>query len=135
MVMDKQSETPSRNNCPANFKTTSSCSSISSILREFRRPHGRGLSLRVCSCNRRRCGITNTAARRPAQERLVAHAWRRPRAVLPADRARVVQLICPLLFTDGTQWVVSGGVVFGYGWTLFRRLRQNLKAAASGVRV
>ena len=40
----------------------------------------------------------------------------------------LVQLVCPLLFTDGTQWIVSGGVLLGYGWTLFRRLRQNLKA-------
>ena len=33
-----------------------------------------------------------------------------------------VQLLCPLLFKDGTQWWVSGGVVFGYGLVLFRRL-------------
>jgi len=36
----------------------------------------------------------------------------------------VVQIICPLLFTDGSQWWVSGGVVVGYGALLFRQLRQ-----------
>jgi hypothetical protein len=35
----------------------------------------------------------------------------------------LVQVVCPLLFRDGTQWWVSGGVVVGYGMILFRRLR------------
>src|SRR5437660_12927497 len=30
----------------------------------------------------------------------------------------LVQLICPLLFVDGTQWVVSGGLAVGYGCVL-----------------
>jgi membrane protein YqaA with SNARE-associated domain len=34
----------------------------------------------------------------------------------------VVQILCPLLFVNGTQWFVSAGVVFGYGWLLFRQL-------------
>ena len=34
----------------------------------------------------------------------------------------VIQVICPLLFSDGTQWWVSGGVMLGYGWTLYRQL-------------
>jgi hypothetical protein len=33
-----------------------------------------------------------------------------------------VQVLCPLLFKDGTQWWVSGGVVVGYGVVLCRRL-------------
>ncbi len=36
----------------------------------------------------------------------------------------VIQLICPLLFKDGTQWWVSGGVCLGYGSLLFWRLKQ-----------
>lgn len=61
-------------------------------------------------------------------------------SLMPGAGARVaymlialalVQLVCPLLFVDGTQWLVSGGVVFGYGWTLFRQLRQRLKSAAN----
>ena len=41
----------------------------------------------------------------------------------------LVQLICPLLFADGVQWVVSAGVLFGYGSVLFRQLKQRLAAA------
>lgn len=41
----------------------------------------------------------------------------------------LVQLICPLLFKNGCQWWVSGGVVAGYGWSLYQKLRQNLAAA------
>src|SRR3954453_5582853 len=53
-------------------------------------------------------------------------------AVMPGSMRRVawlmivlvaVQLICPLLFRNGTQWWVSGGVVLGYGFVLFRRLK------------
>jgi len=38
----------------------------------------------------------------------------------------IIQGICPLLFRDGVQWWVSGGVVFGYGWTLGQSLRLKL---------
>ena len=41
----------------------------------------------------------------------------------------LVQVICPLLFRDGTQWWVSGGVVASYGWILFRQLSRARKAA------
>jgi hypothetical protein len=41
----------------------------------------------------------------------------------------LVQLICPLIFVGGTQWVVSAGVVVGYGWMLVIQLRHRLKAA------
>jgi hypothetical protein len=34
----------------------------------------------------------------------------------------LVQIFCPLLFEDGSQWCVSAGVVFAYGWFLLRRL-------------
>jgi hypothetical protein len=37
----------------------------------------------------------------------------------------LVQVVCPMLFTDGTQWWVSGGVVAGYGAMLFRDLRRR----------
>jgi len=57
-------------------------------------------------------------------------------SLIPGSGARVaylllalvlVQLICPLLFADGTQWWVSAGLVAGYGWTLLRQLRARLK--------
>lgn len=41
----------------------------------------------------------------------------------------LIQVICPLLFEDGVQWWVSGGVGLGYGWTLvqqFLRLRKGV---------
>src|SRR5262249_19051420 len=55
--------------------------------------------------------------------------------VMPGSMRRVgylllalalVQVLCPLLFTNGYQWWVSGGVVAGYGAMLFRQLRQRL---------
>jgi hypothetical protein len=53
-------------------------------------------------------------------------------AVMPGSMRRVayllvalvgVQIFCPMLFTDGVQWWVSGGVVAGYGVMLYRQLR------------
>jgi hypothetical protein len=37
-----------------------------------------------------------------------------------------VQLACPMFF-DGSniQWLVSAGVVIGYGWTLLQQLRHH----------
>lgn len=54
-------------------------------------------------------------------------------AVMPGSMRRVaglmialviIQFLCPLLFSDGIQWWVSGGLVLGYGSLLYRRLRQ-----------
>jgi hypothetical protein len=39
----------------------------------------------------------------------------------------LVQWICPLLFTDGTQWWVSGGLVASYGYLLYRELRVRMR--------
>ncbi|MEO6875707.1 MAG: hypothetical protein ABI222_12880 [Opitutaceae bacterium] len=58
-------------------------------------------------------------------------------SLMPRSGARIayllvalllVQVICPLLFVGGTQWVVSAGLVLGYGWTLLTQLRLKLKA-------
>ncbi len=40
----------------------------------------------------------------------------------------VVQFLCPIFFAAGgaSQWCVSGGVVLGYGLTLYWHLRQRL---------
>jgi hypothetical protein len=55
-------------------------------------------------------------------------------AVMPGSGKRVatlvialvlIQFICPLLFVDGFQWFVSGGVVLGYGAVLYRQLRER----------
>jgi hypothetical protein len=55
-------------------------------------------------------------------------------AVMPGSMRRVayllvalvvIQILCPLLFVEGTQWWVSGGLVAGYGWLLYLRLCQR----------
>lgn len=55
-------------------------------------------------------------------------------AVMPGSMRRVayllvalvgVQVVCPLLFVDGVEWWVSGGVVAGYGAMLFRQFRRD----------
>jgi ABC-type Fe3+-siderophore transport system permease subunit len=37
----------------------------------------------------------------------------------------LVQIVCPLLFQDGSQWWVSGGVCGGYACALVRRLLER----------
>jgi len=68
--------------------------------------------------------------RRLQQDGGLNNGW----AVMPGSMRRVaalllalvlVQVACPLLFVDGTQWWVSGGVVAGYAVMLFRQLRQR----------
>lgn len=41
----------------------------------------------------------------------------------------VIQIVCPMLFAEGTQWWVSGGVVGGYGLILYRQLRERRAVA------
>jgi len=41
----------------------------------------------------------------------------------------LVQIVCPLLFSNGVQWWVSGGVVAGYGYILLWQLRQKLASS------
>lgn len=80
-------------------------------------------------------GMIQDAARRRhekrQQEGKLGSGW----SLMPGSGARVayllialvlIQIICPLLFSAGTQWWVSGGLVAGYGWVLFRQLRQRL---------
>lgn len=85
-------------------------------------------------------GTLQQAALRHNERRQQTGGLKNGWSLMPGAGARVayllialalVQLVCPLLFADGAQWIVSGGVVFGYGWTLFRQLRQRLKAVAS----
>jgi hypothetical protein len=33
-----------------------------------------------------------------------------------------IQVLCPMLFVDGLEWGVSGGVVLGYSWVLYCHL-------------
>ena len=41
----------------------------------------------------------------------------------------LVQLVCPMLFANGCQWWVSGGVVAGYGVLLWRQFRLRMAAS------
>ena len=81
-------------------------------------------------------GLLQQAALRRNAEREQAGKLKSGWSLMPGAGARVaylllvlalIQLVCPLLFADGTQWVVSGGLVLGYGWTLLRQLRLRLK--------
>ena len=79
--------------------------------------------------------LQNMALRRhEKQERSgkLKNGW----SLMPGAGARVayflialllVQICCPVLFVDGTQWWVSAGVVVGYGWFLVRQLRERLR--------
>jgi hypothetical protein len=56
-------------------------------------------------------------------------------AIMPGSMRRVaylilalglIQIVCPLLFTNHYEWWVSAGVVGGYGAVLFTQLRRRL---------
>jgi hypothetical protein len=79
--------------------------------------------------------LQNVALRRHEQQQKsgkLKSGW----TLMPGAGARVayflialllVQICCPILFVDGTQWWVSAGVVVGYGWFLVRQLRERLR--------
>src|SRR5882724_1369637 len=82
-------------------------------------------------------GLLQDVARRQNEKREQDGKLKSGWAVMPGSGVRVayllvtlvlVQLICPLLFHDNTQWWVSGGVVAGYGFMLFVQLRQRLQS-------
>jgi hypothetical protein len=52
------------------------------------------------------------------------------RRVVPALPGKTPLARLLLHFTDRTQWIVSGVVVLGDGWTRFRQSGQRLKLAA-----
>jgi hypothetical protein len=80
-------------------------------------------------------GLIQDAARRRNEKRQAEGTLTSGWAVMPGSGARVayllvalvlIQVVCPLLFRDGVQWWVSGGLVAGYGFTLYRQLRARL---------
>jgi hypothetical protein len=83
-------------------------------------------------------GSLQAAAVRRNETRQQAGRLKNGWTLFPGSGARIayllialalVQLLCPMLFAEGTQWVVSAGVLAGYGWMLFQQLRQRLKAS------
>jgi hypothetical protein len=82
-------------------------------------------------------GLIQDMAARRNQQREDSGKLKSGWAVMPGSMRRVsylvmalvlVQVICPLLFTNGIQWWVSGGLVAGYGLVLYSQLRQKLCA-------
>jgi hypothetical protein len=80
-------------------------------------------------------GLIQDAARRRNERKQAAGELKSGWAVMPGSGRRVayllvalvlVQIVCPLLFTNGVQWWVSGGLVAGYGVVLYWQLRQRL---------
>ena len=80
-------------------------------------------------------GVYQDAARARYARRQDAGAFRSAWLVVPGSMTRIglllvllssFQLVFPLLF-DGQaiQWLVSAGVVLGYGWTLYTQLRRR----------
>ncbi len=81
-------------------------------------------------------GILQQAALRHNERREQSGQLKNGWSLMPGSGARVaylllalilVQLVCPLLFADGTQWWVSAGLVLGYGWVLSKQLRHRMK--------
>jgi hypothetical protein len=84
-------------------------------------------------------GLVQNAARLRHEKKQLEGKFKSGWSIIPGSGARVayllvalllVQLICPMLFEEGTQWVVSGGVAVGYGLVLFQQLRQRRKEMA-----
>jgi len=80
-------------------------------------------------------GMVQHAAYLKYQRRQESGQFNNGWAVMPGSMRRVayllmalalVQFTCPLLFNNGCQWWVSGGVVFGYGGMLFKQLRERM---------
>lgn len=82
-------------------------------------------------------GLLQSAALRQHEQQEKKGKLKNGWSLMPGSGVRVayllvalalVQLVCPLLFVDGTQWLVSAGVVVGYGLLLYRQLRLRLAA-------
>ena len=82
-------------------------------------------------------GLIQNAAWRKHMRQQIEGKFKNAWAIMPGSGSRIaglllslvaVQLLCPLLFADGTQWLVSGGLVVGYGLISYKSLRQRLAA-------
>ncbi len=45
----------------------------------------------------------------------------------------VIQAACPVLFNGNIQWMVSAGLLLGYGYTLLRHLRMRVEDHRSSL--
>jgi purine-cytosine permease-like protein len=79
-------------------------------------------------------GAIQNAAARKYKERQRIGALGSGWTIMPGSMTRVafllivlalIQFCCPLLFKNDIQWLVSAGVILGYGWTLFSQFRHK----------
>jgi hypothetical protein len=82
-------------------------------------------------------GYLQNAALRRHQKQVETGEFKSGWNVMPGSGGRValllmalvaIQFLCPILFADGTQWWVSGGLVAGYGCMLYRTFCEKRKA-------
>lgn len=82
-------------------------------------------------------GCLQQAARRRHEEKQRAGTLGNGWSLMPGSGVRVayllialaiVQLVCPILFVNGTQWWVSAGLLLGYGATLWQQIRRSTRA-------
>ena len=85
-------------------------------------------------------GMIQTAAlarnKKRQESKKLGTGW----AVMPGSMSRVaylvivlalIQVACPLFFEgNSVQWLVSAGVVLGYGWELYLQLRRRSAEAS-----
>jgi hypothetical protein len=79
--------------------------------------------------------VQNYALRRNEKRQMDGHlknGW----MVMPGSMSRVaflmialvlVQIGMPMLFDEASQWIVSAGVILGYGWMLDLQFRYRIK--------
>jgi len=79
-------------------------------------------------------GRMQSFARQQHQKMVDTGVFKSPWRIMPGSGGRValllialvlIKIVCPMLFSDNTQWWVSGGLLAGYGWTLFQQLRHR----------
>jgi hypothetical protein len=79
-------------------------------------------------------GLVQVAAQRRNDRRQQSGELKTPWAVMPGSGLRVayllivlvaIQVICPVFFTDSTQWWISAGVAGGYGSLLLKQLLER----------
>lgn len=79
-------------------------------------------------------GLIQAAAQRRNERRQQSGEIKTPWAVMPGSGLRVayllivlvaIQMICPVFFSDGTQWWISAGVAIGYGVLLFNQMQHR----------
>jgi len=87
-------------------------------------------------------GLIQAAAQRRNERRQESGQLKNPWAVMPGSGVRVayllvalaaIQVICPVFFSDGTQWWVSAGVAGGYGSLLLKQLLERRAALTTGL--